>query len=298
MNSFEFFVNYIFPPLILIVGLIGNLIALSVLTRAKLKKIGTRYTYIILFITDTIYLFQIVINYLGYGFSLDLTTLSSHACKLYIYFNYSLGALSPWLLNYISMEKFISIKFPNRRLILKNKVVQISYFICILVFNLVFYVPVPFLYDVIDYNEGKNKTAAYGCDFTDHIGQKVASFMDLINRSALPIFIMVFLSFYLIYFIYTSRKRVMSDYTYKENKIFSRNVKFSITSVYFNIIYVMLNLPLLIDLFLPNYYESIAFLFTFYLYYMSYGLNFYVILATNKFFRQQLMLSLKIFKQI
>lgn len=288
MNSFDFFVIFIFPPIILIVGLSGNLIALLVLIREKLKKIGTRHIFIYLFLSDTVYLLQLIINYLGYGFGLDLSTISSLSCQIYVYFNYSLGAISPWLLIYISLEKFVSIKWPDHRLILKNKLYQKFFFLLVLIFNLLYYLPIPFFYTLIEYKTNKTDyLTKYGCEFKDYRSQKITSYMDLINRGTVPILLMIVLSIMLIYYIKTSSKRVISDFNHKENKIHNRNIRFSITSVYINIFYMALNLPLLIDIFIPNYYESIEFLFFFYLYYLSYAFNFYIILVTNRFFRKQ-----------
>ena len=88
MNVIDFFVNYLFAPMVLAVGLIGNSLGISVLIKSKkLNKIGPILIYKFLFISDTFYMLQIMVNYFGYGFSLDLTILSNLSCQIYIYFN-------------------------------------------------------------------------------------------------------------------------------------------------------------------------------------------------------------------
>ncbi len=60
MNEIDFFVNYIFAPIVLAIGLTGNSLGISVLIKSKkLNKIGPILIYKFLFISDTFYLLQI-----------------------------------------------------------------------------------------------------------------------------------------------------------------------------------------------------------------------------------------------
>ena len=54
-NNFEYFVHFIFPVIILVFGLLGNLFGLKVSTRNKLIKIGPLKIYQYLFLIDSIY---------------------------------------------------------------------------------------------------------------------------------------------------------------------------------------------------------------------------------------------------
>jgi hypothetical protein len=54
--ALDFFTNYILPPIIIIIGLIGNLLGLIVITKKELIKIGPVLIYKFLFILDSIYL--------------------------------------------------------------------------------------------------------------------------------------------------------------------------------------------------------------------------------------------------
>jgi hypothetical protein len=51
----DFFTNYILPPMIIIIGLIGNTLDLIVASKKELKKIGPVLIYKFLFISDLIY---------------------------------------------------------------------------------------------------------------------------------------------------------------------------------------------------------------------------------------------------
>ncbi len=50
----NFFTNYLLAPIILVVGLIGNLMGIIVISRKELKKIGPVLVYMLLFIFDSL----------------------------------------------------------------------------------------------------------------------------------------------------------------------------------------------------------------------------------------------------
>jgi len=72
-----------------------------------------------------------------YGFNIDPTIISNIGCQIYDFFNYALDALSPWCLVYISVEKFISIAYPGKRLIFKKKEIKL-YFLLFYVYLILF----------------------------------------------------------------------------------------------------------------------------------------------------------------
>ncbi len=283
LNIFEYFINSIFPPLILIIGEFGNILGVAILYNDdKLKNIGPIYIYKFLFLSDLTYLPQAIISYLSSGFFFDPTTLSSLSCKFYIYFSFSLDAISPWLLVYISVEKFISISFSAKRFILRKKFNQFLYFISLIIFSFLYYIVQPFCWDVINIG-GLNETIL-SCTFVNYELQKISSLMDTIHRVVLPFLLMVIFSSLLIGSIFISRRRV-SD-SVNENKRLKRDVRFAISSFSMNLLFMVLNLPLSMVQLFPNY-SNIAYLSTFYLFYFSYGVNFYVLFLTNSIFRKE-----------
>ena len=121
METFEFLSIYILPVFILVVGLVGNSLGLILIKRPKMVEIGPRNTYKYLFISDNIYLVQIIVTFLQLSFNIDLTILSNFACKLWNYINYSLDAQSSMLLVYISIDRYVSIKIPAFRFFMRKR---------------------------------------------------------------------------------------------------------------------------------------------------------------------------------
>jgi hypothetical protein len=136
-NGLVFFISYLFPLLVLLFGLIGNILGLIILLNKDLTNIGPRDTYRYLLISDSIYLLQIIVSNLEYSYDLNLSTLSNLSCKIWNYFNYSLAPISSWLIVYISLDRCISIQKPKWRFTLRNRKNQFILFL--IVFVICFY---------------------------------------------------------------------------------------------------------------------------------------------------------------
>ena len=209
---------------------------------------------------------------------LNLIIISSVGCKIYQYFNYGLDALSPFCLVYISVEKFISIAYPNKRLILKKKNIQIYYFVSLCVFNIFYHLNVPISYDTVTIS---NTTTI--CFFNNDENQLTVTLMDLIDFILIPFILMIIFSTLLIITIFKSRSKVNNSL--KENKRLKKDIKFSISLLSMNLLFILLNLPDEIDLFLPfnnEIYSPLAQLCN-----LSFAINFYLILFTNSLFRKE-----------
>lgn len=127
MNPYEFFVYYLMQPIALGLGLVGNLIGLSIFRRKKMEKIGPVRMYQILFLTDTFFILQSIESFLNNTFEIGLTKTLGLTCKIFIFVNYASYILSPMALFYISLEKFVSIKYPGKRFLLNKKKYQVIF---------------------------------------------------------------------------------------------------------------------------------------------------------------------------
>lgn len=283
---FQYFVFFIMPPAVLIIGVIGNSFGLTVLMRKKLKNIGPCNTYKYLFISDMIYLLQLLINYLAYGYEINLQVMSSLACKLTNYFNFTFSGISPWLLVYISVEKFISIIYPTRRFFIRKKKTQLVYFIILLTINFVYYIPISFFFDIISYNQ--SNVSSLVCTYNSLSSQDIATYLSLLNRTVIPFSLMMLFSFLLIYSIFKSRNRVLS--TMSENKRLKRDIRFAFSSFFLNVTFILLNAPTFLVYFVPSFYSHIYVLFTYYILNLSYAVNFYILFITNSLFRKEFFL--------
>jgi hypothetical protein len=284
MNTFGYFSNYIFPPLILGFGLVGNFLGFKVMQIPKMIEIGPRNTYKYLFIMDTIYLVQIIVTNLQLSYSIDITILSKIACKLWFYINYSLDSQSSMLLVYISIDRYVSIKISTLRFFLRKRNNQLIYFISVFMFNLLYYLPVAYNYTLNTFND------TLVCQFANQYSQDLISYMDLANRVILPSILIMIFSILLGKEIIKSRSRISANFEREENEYFYNNIRLAISSICLNIIYILVQMPISVYYFLPNYTLIDGYNFVYYLFYSSYSINFYIIFISNSLFRKQFIL--------
>jgi hypothetical protein len=285
MNSFEYFTYYIFPMLVLVIGLVGNYLGYKTFERPRMLEIGPRNSYKYLFIMDNVYLVQIIVTYLQLSFNIDFTVSSKALCKLWWYLNYSLDTQSSMLLVYISIDRYVSIKIPSLRFFMRKRNNQLIYFIFIFMFNLLYYLPVSYNFTL------KRTNDTLTCNYAYEYSHDLITYMDLGNRVVLPSILIITFSILLGIEVIKSRNRILNNFLKEENEYFFKNISLAITSIWFNIIYIVLQLP--ITSLISAYMPMNVYIFSYYLFYLSYSINFYIILISNSLFRKEFILFLK-----
>jgi hypothetical protein len=212
-----------------------------------------------LFISDSIFLVQIIVTYLQLSFNIDPALYSSVIYKLFYYLNYSLATQSSMQLVYISIDRYVSMKFPALRFFLRKRNNQLIYFIFIFMFNLMYYLPVAYNYSLIAIND------TLVCSFNNQYSQDLISYIDLANRSILPSMLIIPFSTLLGIEVIKSRNRILANFQKEENEYFNNNIRLATTSILLNIINLLVQLPISVYLFLPNYSQINGFnFFSFY----------------------------------
>lgn len=143
----------------------------------------------------------------------------------------------------------------------------------------------PFYYDVI--LSGSGNDSYLSCNFIDSTSHSVLSYLFLANSAVMPFIIMLIFTTLLCYSIFKSRNRIQANHSQEENKTFKRDLKFTVTSIGLNLIFIALNLPVSLAILVPDYQQSILFVFSYFLFYLSYGVNFYILLVFNSIIRTE-----------
>jgi hypothetical protein len=228
---------------------------------------------------------MVVFIYMSSAFNYDPTIISDFVCKLFNYLAYGMSAISPWCLVYISFERFIVIKYYSKRFVYKKKKIQIIFLILLFAFNILYHINVIFSYDIENFY---NSTICY---FNNNHNQIIVGNMVLVNIFLLPFFLMLLFSILLIISIFKSRSTVNLNNTSREIRQRRKDIKVSISLLFMNLLFLLLNLPIQIYQFLP--FDSDAFTIVSYIYYISYGVNFYILFATNSLFRKNILVYKK-----
>jgi hypothetical protein len=289
-ENFMIFVRYFFPPLIFCIAIIGNTLGCIVISTPKLIKIGPRNIYKYLLIFDTFFILEIIVSYTqNANFTGYLNQISSLICKLAIFFNRSFSAVSPLLIVYISIDRYISIQSPGKRFYLRKEKIQLFYFIFVIIYNLIYYIPVLIYIDLIETNSTKNNTIikTKTCSYRKTEQLMLISVMDATNRVLIPFSLMLASSLLLIYCLFKSRTRIVENFLAEENKTFYIEIRLATVSISLNLIFLLLNIPYCIVRLFPSFSNQNIFLYSYYLFYFSFAINFYILLLSNSLFRAE-----------
>lgn len=296
MSSLNSIFVWIVPLFLAIFGIVGNLFGFIIFSRKSLVKFPARNIYRALAIMDTFYLIHVKFQFYLYYNGLSIRLLSDFSCKIVRYLNYSLAPISAWLLVYLSIYKFITIKFSH--LTKRINRVQSLTILMIIGYNLVIYLPVLIYVEIIEYHDEDHEqenatlnqsTGNYECSFSKTNIENIFSVMDLLNLTILPFAFMLTFSILLISTIMKSRLRISRLSSTTDRNKLKRDIKFVFSCVLLNFIFIMLNLPIsLANLAfesVQSYYDAILCI-----YYTSYCINFYILFLFNSIFRKQVIL--------
>jgi hypothetical protein len=293
---FEYFILNIFPPFLLIIGMIGNSLGFIVLTSKtnKLSKLSVRNLMRFIAILDTLYLFQIIADYLTNSYNLDIRLISRYWCKLFVYFNYCICPISSWLIVFVSVERMASITSPRLAKIFNKHKFQFRLCLFIIIFNLIYYAPFVLFNDLITVEDNSNNTNNVVCTYVNDIYSEALPLMDLFNSALIPFIILTLTSINTIYNILKPRGKFSNNQSDNQNNSnntnrnekFKKDIKFAITLIILNIIYLFFNLPICIT----NYIDTTDFIYilTLYIFYAHFATNFWIFFIFNSLFRNEL----------
>ncbi len=247
-----------------------------------------------MFIFDSIYLFYVITINLQLAYNLDVTTFYSLICKLYSFFSYSLSALSPFLIVYISIDRYISIKYPARRFFLRKPKIQHIYFWLVFITSHLYYSPAAFFFVISSESISNSTEASPSCFLNNTDSTLLVAIMDLAFRVIIPFTMMFVLTGLLIKSIFESRNRIVENFLAEQNRTFYKEIKLSFSSILVNLIYIFTQFPSTITYYYPQYFSYDVYVLGGYLSSLNYALNFYILLFTNSLFREKF---LKIFKK-
>lgn len=287
--------DYIFmtDSLVLVTGLLSNTIGLlTILLSKKLANIGARFIYIFLFIVDSAFLALMLVDRIAFYRDYDIMITSVLVCKVYAYLYRIIASMSPMLLTYITVEKYFSLEDLARRFVLRVNRNQIIYLVSVILFNAIYYSPYLIFYELNSkQQETLNGTilAELKCEIVEPRVESIMQWMDLMSRVIIPAIIMTIATIFLIVSVHNS---IESDELSRIStathgvSLKLREIRFAITSISLNTIYVCLTLPLPVFLICKCVSELKLYL-SFYMFCFTYCVNFYVLIISNKLFRNE-----------
>jgi len=142
-----------------------------------------------------------------------------------------------------------------------NRLVNVSfkekkkYLIVVIIYDLIYYIPVLIYIDLIETNSTNyNSTIIITktCIYRKAEQLMIVSVMDTINR-VLPFSLMFASSLLLIYCLFKSRTRIVENFLAEENKTFYTEIRLATVSISLNLIFLFLNIPYCIVRLFPRF---------------------------------------------
>jgi hypothetical protein len=123
-----------------VLGFIGNFLSYKVYsTSPSLQKHPISIFFRVIPIFDSIMLANSFTYVLSHKFSFSFSRTTDMLCKVKSYFFYAAGPISPWLMVIVSIDRFISIRFPKRFPFLFKRTFRICLISTIVIYNYLFY---------------------------------------------------------------------------------------------------------------------------------------------------------------
>ena len=139
-----------------------------------------------------------------------------------------------WFLVYIAIERFACVRYPNRFMSLRKLSMQIKITIGIFLLNFIYYTPRIVFFDL------QIETNNTFCCIDELYPLQTVFIMDIINNAILPFIFMFLFTLAMIWSLYKARARVSPTI----DKICStRDVKFSLTTIFLNLSFFIMKFP-------------------------------------------------------
>jgi hypothetical protein len=270
-------------PVIVLIGTLANILAFIIFSRKKFEKTIFSTYFRILLIIDTIGLVYLAMGkFIRFKYKINIRDFNEHLCRLTLLLAYSIPPISAYILVSISIDRWLTIAKPNVFHLRRKPAFQIGVCIFIIAANLLYNGQLFFSYLALDYLE--DPSVGPVCLIPD---EKTLQTMDLLNSTIIPFLLMIVSTILTIKSVFDLRKK-MSQSTKQINsnkKVRRKDIKFSITSITLNIIFLLLNLPFTIFALVPVSLspELSDFLLIFFLFltYLNHGTVFFVSFLMN-----------------
>jgi hypothetical protein len=284
----------------ILIGLIGNILSFIIFSRPTFSKNSIGIYCRALAIFDCYTIIELISDLTRIFSDFFIPAHSNFFCKVFFYFNVGFSSIPGWILVIFSFDKMISMRRTTHGKFefLKKPKFQVWAIVVIVLTNLLIYSEVPILLNIFNDSNQNMTSQVPDCDLTYMPFYGLVDAFYLFEASVIPFGLMIFTSVSIVRSIRRSRK--MLEKTMKRDSLImrerkSRDVKFAVTSLALNVLFVVLKLPIVFYYLLTFYGVSLSwvvFFLTLELFYVNSAIPIFVHLASNWLFRKELRILL------
>ena len=283
------YIKTIITLIMTFLGVIGNIISFLVFSRKTFRKNSISIYCRALAIFDMYIVLSIITDFYNILYNYYIPNYSDAVCKILSYAYHAFGPIPAWILVAFSIEKAISLKKVKHAM--NKPILHYLTVIGIVLFNFLLYIAFPIFVKLSPLQI--NSMTLYVCDPYNVSFGLVFNFVFLIEGSGLPFLIMLFSSVIMIKILRDSRHHVEIVSSVDEKRK-SRDRKFAVTSITFNVLFIVLKMPILVVTLIGyNFVSTYVYYIALALYFLNYSISFLVHFATNSLFRRELFILLR-----
>ena len=276
---------------VVLIGLVGNILTFMVFSRKKFQKNSISVYCRALAIFDSFIVYIAVVHVYFVFYNIFLAMQSDAMCKLYFFVVLPFSSIPGWILIAFSIDKILNLRKIGNTM--KRPIIHYSIIAAIVLFNLLLYIEVPIFIHLVPIDVfGMNLLI---CDTGFLWFSEALNIIFLIEGSILPFIILCISSLYTVKLLRDSRRQIATFGNNSDDKRKKRETKFAITSLIFNILFIVLKMPLLISSIIgygtANFiFQQFATLF----FYTNFSIGFFIHFASNSLFRSEFLLMMRL----
>lgn len=129
----------VFLGTFILLGLIGNIFTFLVFSSSSIRKHSISNYFRAIAICDLMILCNGIFHFLYNLIEFNLDVVNDFFCRIKSFIFYSFGAISPWLMVIVSVDRLLNIRYPKRFMFLHNTRYQIGLILAVSIYNFLLY---------------------------------------------------------------------------------------------------------------------------------------------------------------
>lgn len=296
LNPYEK-ITFIFQNLQLIVGLVGivgNILTICVFQRERLRKYSYSFYCRAMACSDILVLLHTFRHWSAFVLGADLDLIGPFFCTMDEFLVYVTTFTSLWLLTLISLDRLMTIIFPNRFKVVKSRWFQATLVLIVVVYSSSVNILFPIYNRLVFVHSNKSNYSYLEC-YLPPAASNWLSWLYLDNLFISTMFINIVLNVKMIHFLVSSRRKFNKyGQPHQHNsRLSSKDRKFILTSIGLNICCLICKLPFTIAMILFTYIKvedelfDMIFTINVMIMDMDNGASFFVNIFVNSIFKEE-----------
>lgn len=280
--------------IILAMGLLGNILSFVVFSRKTFANNSISVYCRALAIADCFGIVQFIYDIVTYQFNLDLAASSNFACKFFFFVTFGISAIPGWLLTAFSFDNMIQCLQLKKFTFLNEKKYQYLIIALVVAFNCALFTPMPVIMQVVTITDG-NSSSTF-CDLNLVQSTRFMHYVYVVETSFVPFGLMVISTLVIVRCLRNSRRRINLNQS-SESSRRSKEFKFAFSSIFLNVLFIVLKTPLtfyyVLDI--DNLEIGVIFLLSSVLcFYLNFSARFLFHFMSNSIFRNEFLRMIRV----